>query len=79
MTTLPNHRAQSSLQKDWRVYEVEYESYQQARFVILGLGSRAIPLAPKALCKEIATDLSQMSNQSRPRRKKASRQPEIRR
>jgi predicted DNA-binding transcriptional regulator YafY len=69
MTTLPNHPAQSSLQKDWRVYEVELESYQQARFVILGLGPRAIPLAPNALCKEIANDLSQMLAQSRPRRK----------
>jgi len=69
MTALPNHPAQSSLQKDWHVYEVEFESYQQARFVILGLGPRAIPLAPNALCKEIANDLSRMLNQSRPRRK----------
>jgi predicted DNA-binding transcriptional regulator YafY len=69
MTALPNHPTQSSLQKGWRVFEVEFESYQQARFVILGLGPRAIPLAPKALCKEIATDLSRMLNQSPPRRK----------
>ncbi len=69
MTALPNHPAQSSLQKDWRAFEVEFESYQQARFVILGLGPRAIPLAPNALCKEIANDLSRMLNQSRPRRK----------
>jgi predicted DNA-binding transcriptional regulator YafY len=73
MTTLPNHPAQSSLQKDWRVFEVEFESYKQARFVILGLGPRAIPFAPKALCKEIATDLSQMLNQPRPRRNNTSR------
>jgi hypothetical protein len=65
MTALPNHPAQASLQKDWRVFEVEFESYQQARFVILGLGPRAIPLAPKPLCKEIANDLTQMSAQSR--------------
>ncbi len=71
MTALPNHPTQSSLQKDWRVFEVEFESYQQARFVILGLGRRAIPLAPKALCKEIANDLTQMRAQSRPRRKNA--------
>jgi predicted DNA-binding transcriptional regulator YafY len=63
MTALPNHPTQSSLPKDWRVYEVELESYQQARFVILGLGPRAIPLAPKPLCKEIATDLSHMRSQ----------------
>ena len=63
MTALPNHPAQSSLQKDWLIYEIEFESYQQARFVILGLGPRAIPLAPKALCKEIANDLSRMRNQ----------------
>jgi predicted DNA-binding transcriptional regulator YafY len=65
MTALPNHPAQASLQKEWRVFEVEFESYQQARFVILGLGPRAIPLAPKPLCKEIANDLTQMSAQSR--------------
>ena len=69
MTAIANHPTQSSLQKDWHVFEVEFESCQQARFVILGLGPRAIPLAPKALCKEIATDLSQMFAQSRPRRK----------
>jgi predicted DNA-binding transcriptional regulator YafY len=63
MTALPNHPTQSSLQKDWHVFEVEFEGYQQARFVILGLGPRAIPLAPKALCKEIANDLSRMRNQ----------------
>jgi predicted DNA-binding transcriptional regulator YafY len=71
MTTLPNHPTQSSLQKDWRVYEVEFENYQQARFVILGLGPRAFPLAPKPLCKEIANDLSQMLKQSHPRPKHA--------
>lgn len=71
MTALPNHPTQSSLQKEWLVYEVELESYQQARFVILGLGPRAIPLAPKNLCKEIATDLNQLLNQSRPRRRNA--------
>jgi predicted DNA-binding transcriptional regulator YafY len=71
MTALPNHPTQSPLQKDWRVYEVEFESYQQARFVILGLGPRAIPLAPNALCKEISTDLNQMLAQSPPRRRKS--------
>jgi predicted DNA-binding transcriptional regulator YafY len=71
MTALPNHPTQSSLQKDWVVYEVEFESYQQARFVILGLGPRAIPLAPNALRKEIANDLSRMLQQSRPRRRNA--------
>jgi predicted DNA-binding transcriptional regulator YafY len=63
MTALPNHPAQPSLQKEWRVFEVEFETYQQARFVILGLGPRAIPLAPKALCKDIANDLSRMKSQ----------------
>ena len=70
MTTLPNHRAQPSPQKDWRVYEVEFENDQQARFVILGLGPRAIPLAPKPLCRGIASDLNRMLHQSRPNRKK---------
>jgi predicted DNA-binding transcriptional regulator YafY len=71
MTTLPNHPTQSSLQKNWLIYEVEFESYQQARFVILGLGPRAIPLAPNALRKEIANDLSRMLQQSRLRRRDA--------
>lgn len=69
MTALPNYSTQSSMQKNWLVYEVEFESYPQARFVILGLGPRAIPLAPKTLCREIANDLAQMLAQSRPRRK----------
>src|SRR5882757_9621576 len=71
MTALPDHPAKSSLQKDWLVYEVEFENYQQARFVILGLGPRAIPLAPNALCKEISTDLNQMLAQSPSRRRKS--------
>jgi predicted DNA-binding transcriptional regulator YafY len=69
MTALPNYPTQSSMQKNWLVYEVEFESYPQARFVILGLGPRAIALAPKTLCREIANDLAQMLAQSRPRRK----------
>jgi predicted DNA-binding transcriptional regulator YafY len=70
MTAIPNHPRQSSLPQDWRVFEVEFESYQQARFVILGLGPRALALAPTPLRKEIDHDLSQMFDQSRlPRRK----------
>jgi predicted DNA-binding transcriptional regulator YafY len=70
MTAIPNHSRQSSLPQDWRIFEVEFETYHQARFVILGLGPRAIALAPNPLRKEIDHDLNQMFDQSRlPRRK----------
>jgi predicted DNA-binding transcriptional regulator YafY len=70
MTAIPNHPRQSSLPQGWRIFEVEFENYQQARFVILGLGPRAIALAPTALRKEIDRNLNQMFGHSRlPRRK----------
>jgi predicted DNA-binding transcriptional regulator YafY len=60
MTVIPNHPRQSSVPQDWHVFEVEFENVQQARFVILGLGPRAIALAPNPLRKQIAQDLNQM-------------------
>ena len=60
MTVIPNHPRQSSLPQDWRVFEVEFENDHQARFVLLGLGPRAIALAPNPLRKQIAQDLNQM-------------------
>jgi len=58
---IPNHPATRSLnqslnQKDWQVYEVQFESHQQAVFTALGLGSQSLTLAPETLRKEIADD-----------------------
>ena len=40
---------------DSAIYEVEFESRTQARFVVLGLGSKAIALAPPWLREEVAS------------------------
>jgi len=55
-----DHRASRTLHKGWRLFHVEFESYQQARFVVLGLGSRAIAIAPPELRKEIKAELRRM-------------------
>jgi predicted DNA-binding transcriptional regulator YafY len=56
MTLIPNHPATPSLPQTWQVYEVQFETPQQARFTALGLGSQAITLAPTTLRQEIAAD-----------------------
>lgn len=72
MTAIPRHPRQSSLPQDWHVFEVAFETWHQARFVILGLGPRALALAPTALRKEIDHDLNQMFHQSRPSRRRTT-------
>jgi predicted DNA-binding transcriptional regulator YafY len=57
MLALPEHPARPKLPQSWLVYDVEFENYNQARFVALGLGSSAIALAPDELCKAIATEI----------------------
>jgi hypothetical protein len=56
MTPIPNHPANPSLPQNWQVYEVQFETPQQARFTALGLGSQSITLAPDTLRQEIAED-----------------------
>jgi predicted DNA-binding transcriptional regulator YafY len=56
MTPIPNHPATPSLAENWQVYEIQFESPQQARFTALGLGSQSITLAPEGLRQEIAAD-----------------------
>jgi predicted DNA-binding transcriptional regulator YafY len=60
MTPALDHPASRTLRADWRLFEVEFESLQQARFFILGLGPRAAILAPADLRKEINADIRSM-------------------
>jgi len=55
-----NHRASRTLPRGWRLFHIEFESFQQARFVVLGLGSRAAAIAPPELCKDIKAELRRM-------------------
>jgi predicted DNA-binding transcriptional regulator YafY len=56
MVPVPNP-AESSLPTDWAIYEVEFENYHQARFVVLGLGSNAVALAPEDFSAEIKAQI----------------------
>jgi hypothetical protein len=60
MVSVADHLAKLSLPESWVVFDVEFESYHQARFVVLGLGSRAIALAPDALCGEVKAEILRM-------------------
>lgn len=60
MKPLPDHREAASLPQDWLLFEVTFEGYSQARFVILGLGSRAMVLAPENLRDEITAEVRRM-------------------
>ena len=60
MVPVPNYPARPSLDARWLLFEVEFESSRHARFVVLGLGARAVALAPDSLCREIAEDIRQM-------------------
>jgi len=41
------------LEAGWSAVEVEFESLEQARFVVLGLGAGARALLPRALADEV--------------------------
>ncbi len=64
MTLILNHPANPSLAQNWQVYEVQFETPQQARFTALGLGSQAITLAPIIFRQEIAEELHRSSQLS---------------
>jgi len=61
MIPVPNPPARPQLQEGWRLFKVEFESLQQACFMVLGLGSRVLAFAPDDLCREIAEEISRMS------------------
>jgi predicted DNA-binding transcriptional regulator YafY len=60
MLAIPEHSASQWLPAGWLVFEVQFENYNQARFVAMGLGSSAIALAPDELCSAIAAEMKQM-------------------
>jgi predicted DNA-binding transcriptional regulator YafY len=60
MTPVESHSARVSLPDGWVVFDIEFENYHQARFVTLGLGSRAIALAPPSFCDDVHAEISRM-------------------
>ena len=46
------------LQEGWLIFEVEFESRTQAQFVVLGLGPKAIALAPEWLRRDVAEQIA---------------------
>jgi len=60
MTPLPKHPAARALADGWMVFEVEFESFGQARFVALGLGSGAKTLGPDELLREVRAELARI-------------------
>jgi predicted DNA-binding transcriptional regulator YafY len=61
MVPVPKHPATRGLAQGWTVFEVEFESSRQARFVALGLGSGARTLGPDELLREIGNEIAQMT------------------
>jgi len=49
----PVQKAVMGLEAGWSAVEVEFESLEQARFVVLGLGAGARALLPRALADEV--------------------------
>lgn len=61
MVPVAKHPAAHKLQKDWQIFEVEFESLGYARFVVLGLGSHARALWPDEFAHEIADEIARMA------------------
>lgn len=65
MRPIEKHPGAARLREGWRIFEIEFESGHQARFVALGLGADALALAPEELCGEVARELARMLELSR--------------
>jgi predicted DNA-binding transcriptional regulator YafY len=61
MVPVPKRRDAGALPEGWRVYEVEFESLRQARFVALGLGAGVKTLGPEELAQEIRDQIARMA------------------
>jgi len=61
MIALPQHAAMRRLAGGWMVYQVQFESSHQARFVALGLGSRAQTLGPQELAQYVRSEVKKMA------------------
>jgi predicted DNA-binding transcriptional regulator YafY len=61
LTEINRHPARKQLEEGWAIYEVELESPEQARFVVLGLGSNAKVLAPGWLCQNVAEQIARLT------------------
>ncbi|HUA92781.1 MAG TPA: WYL domain-containing protein [Terracidiphilus sp.] len=61
MVPVSRPRTGRPLPEDWQVFDVEFESQRQARFVVLGLGTGASTLGPEEFAKEVAAEVARMA------------------
>jgi len=61
---VPHYPAAKRLPKDWQIFEVRFENIHHAQFVVLGLGSRAEVLAPKALCESVVEEVRRLADRT---------------
>jgi predicted DNA-binding transcriptional regulator YafY len=47
----------STLPDTWKVFHVTFESEQEARFVVLGFGSRALVVSPQTLRDQVVEEM----------------------
>ena len=57
--------ARPPIDKDWSVYDVEFDSFPHARFAVLGLGANAIVLAPEDMRRDVEAEIAHMAERSR--------------
>jgi predicted DNA-binding transcriptional regulator YafY len=62
MKPVAEHPKMRGFAEGWGVFDVEFESLRQARFVALGLGAGAKALAPEELVREIKNEIARMAN-----------------
>ncbi len=60
MSQVADHPASGSLAEGWAVYAVEFDSWQSAQFVTLGLGSRAKALGPEEWRLNVAAEIERV-------------------
>jgi predicted DNA-binding transcriptional regulator YafY len=60
MAPVAKHPVARTLAVGWAIFDVEFESARQARFVTLGLGSNARTLAPAEFVQEVAAEIAHM-------------------
>jgi predicted DNA-binding transcriptional regulator YafY len=64
MQPVSGRSAGKSLPAEWGTFEVEFESHDQACFIVLGLGSSARAVAPRVLCQEVEAEISRAADLS---------------
>lgn len=61
MKPVAGHPKMHGLAEGWGVFEIDFESLRQARFVVLGLGSGAKALGPQEFLHEVKREIARMA------------------